>query len=264
MPVAVSAVNLAVDWVSVPIAVLLIPVAVVLKLPDVMSKLFAPSPMLDAFNPESVITPELPRIFIAPVELPILTPAPALVPILVEAVPVVLMLVMPVIDAPLAETVKPPEVDNAPTLLIVSCPLVPKDKLSLVLAGEIALVPLFLLQYPIVPLFDPVILPVQAKFPLAWVRVQPLFADPPARSIFPEVGYNTTPFAQVLAVALYCKTNASVAGLIVCPEAIVKVPDIEALLVIKSPVLEMLHPDVPVISLSVPVLAPVKLNCSPV
>ena len=56
-----------VDRMSVPIAVLLIPVAVVLKLPDVISKLFAPVLIDEALNPERVSVPEVAVKFSAPV-----------------------------------------------------------------------------------------------------------------------------------------------------------------------------------------------------
>src|SRR6188768_4294719 len=52
-------VNAAVDGVEAPRAVALIPVAVVLKLPEVMTKLFAPVEILEALKPERVRAPEV-------------------------------------------------------------------------------------------------------------------------------------------------------------------------------------------------------------
>ena len=51
--------------------------------------------------------------------------------------------------------------------------------------GDIIPVALFLLQYPIVPLFVPVIFPVQVKFPFEFVTVHPVELLPPASKTSP-------------------------------------------------------------------------------
>lgn len=66
-PVDVNVVNFPVDAVDVPIAVLFIPVAVVLKFPDVKVKLFAPESIDEALSPDSANAPDVPIIFVAPV-----------------------------------------------------------------------------------------------------------------------------------------------------------------------------------------------------
>ena len=67
VPVDERVVKAPVDGVVAPIAVLLIPVAVAVKLPEVISKLFTPALIDDADNPERLNTPEVAVRLIAPV-----------------------------------------------------------------------------------------------------------------------------------------------------------------------------------------------------
>src|SRR5579871_3788302 len=62
-----SVVKAAVDGVVNPIAVELIPVAVVLKFPEVIKRLFAPVEMVEALSPERFNAPDVPVRFNAPV-----------------------------------------------------------------------------------------------------------------------------------------------------------------------------------------------------
>ena len=64
---SVTLVNLPVEAVVAPIAVELIPVAVVLKFPEVKVKLFAPLLIDDADNPDNDKVPEVAVKFSAPV-----------------------------------------------------------------------------------------------------------------------------------------------------------------------------------------------------
>ena len=64
---AVNVVTTAVDGVVAPIAVLLIPVAVTLKLPAPMSKLFTPNCNVEAERPDNVSAPDVPVILTTPV-----------------------------------------------------------------------------------------------------------------------------------------------------------------------------------------------------
>ena len=66
-PVSVTEVNLPVDAVVAPMAVELIPVAVVLKFPDVKVKLLAPLLIDEADNPDKDNVPEVAVKFSAPV-----------------------------------------------------------------------------------------------------------------------------------------------------------------------------------------------------
>ena len=105
LPEEESVVNAPVDGVSVPMAVLLIPVAVVLKLAEVIVNALAPVLTDDALRPDKVSAPEVPVIFTAPVVTvkpleAVNNPADVIVP-----VPVVAML---------------PEVDSTPFSLMVS------------------------------------------------------------------------------------------------------------------------------------------------
>ena len=65
-PVVVRVVKLPVDGVVTPIAVLLMPVAVVVKLDDVNVRAFAPASNVDAPSPVRTIAPDVPVIFTAP------------------------------------------------------------------------------------------------------------------------------------------------------------------------------------------------------
>jgi hypothetical protein len=65
--VSVTPVNLPVDAVVAPIAVELIPVAVVLKLDDVNVKALAPVEIEEAESPDKVNVPDVPVRFRAPV-----------------------------------------------------------------------------------------------------------------------------------------------------------------------------------------------------
>ena len=81
----------AVDWTSVPIAVPLMPVAVVLKFPEVISKLLPPVLMLEAPNPERLRAPEVAVKFNAPVVWVKPLEAVRRPPAVIEPVPVVWM-----------------------------------------------------------------------------------------------------------------------------------------------------------------------------
>lgn len=90
---SVTDVNLPVDAVVAPMAVLFIPVAVVLKFPDVKVKLFAPELIDEAPSPDSAKAPDVPVIFVAPVVCvnpfdAVSSPADVTVPVpLVETLP---------------------------------------------------------------------------------------------------------------------------------------------------------------------------------
>jgi hypothetical protein len=93
VPVAVRLVNAPVDGVVAPMAVELIPVAVVFRLPAVMVRLFPPAEMLEADNPDKAKAPEVAVRFSAPVVwvsplLAVSVPAAVTVPLpLVEMFP---------------------------------------------------------------------------------------------------------------------------------------------------------------------------------
>ena len=95
VPVEESVVKAPVEGVVAPIAVLLMPVAVTLKLPDVMSKLFPPVEIEDAFKPLKVNVPEVAVRFNAPVVCvnpldAVNKPAEVIVPVpVVETLPLV-------------------------------------------------------------------------------------------------------------------------------------------------------------------------------
>ena len=114
LPVDDRVVKAAVDGVVVPIAVLLIPVAVVVKLPEIISKLLTPVEMLEALRPDKERVPDVavrlsaPVVWVKPLEA-VRVPAEVIAP-----VPVVLML---------------PEVESTPFSLMVSA-VTPPDLMT--------------------------------------------------------------------------------------------------------------------------------------
>lgn len=91
LPLEERVVNAPDDCVSVPIAVPLIPVAVVLKLPDVIVRSLTPALMLDADSPERVSVPDVavklsaPVVCVKPFDA-VSKPAEVIVPVLVVAI----------------------------------------------------------------------------------------------------------------------------------------------------------------------------------
>jgi hypothetical protein len=132
-PVSVTLVNLPVDAVVAPIAVELIPVAVVLKWPDVMVKSLAPVFIDEAPKPDKAKAPEVPVRLIAPVvnvkpllavnvcvdvKAPVFVVVTPVAPIVMAEVLVVPMVITPFVEVPVpAVKTRFPPVDVVPELL---------------------------------------------------------------------------------------------------------------------------------------------------
>jgi hypothetical protein len=132
-PVVEIVVNAPVEGVVAPIAVPLIPVAVVLKLPEVTVKLFAPVLIEEAPSPDSAKAPEVPVKLIAPVVrvnplLAVKSAAEVMVPEpVVEILPVVVKVPDVLIDQvapPVRASVVPPV--EVPIVIALALALSPK------------------------------------------------------------------------------------------------------------------------------------------
>lgn len=150
-------VKAAVEGVVAPIAVEFIPVALAVKLEEVMVRGFAPVEIDDADRPERLSAPDVAVRFMAPLDR--VNPFDAL---------------------------KSPADVTAPDPVVVILPEV--VKLSPAVEGEIVDVPLFLVKNPTVPeVLVVVMLPLQTRLPFDPVIVHPLLPDPPASAISPFV-----------------------------------------------------------------------------
>lgn len=127
---------------------------------------------------------------------------PVALPITVLEIPEELILAVP------PETVSPPKPVSSPADVIVPEPVVEMLPELVTLSPAVAVervVPL-LVQYPTVPVAEPVIFPLQVKLPLELVTLQPVDPEPPPIRTSPvetlPIFIVPVPFASRLRVAL--------------------------------------------------------------
>ena len=214
VPVEVSVVNLPVEGVVKPIAVEFIPVAVVLKIDDVMVKALPPVSIDEAPSPERANAPEVPVRLIAPVV--------SVNPLLAVKRPADVTVPVPVVEIF-------PEVDKVPAVVIdqvappVSASVVPTVLFPKTIALALAEVPK--LTFPVVP--ESIVKAVPAA-DLSVKAPPAVKVDPPAAPIPNAVA--AAPMLTVVAFAL--KTVAVAAEVLRSPPLILMSP---AVFISKAP-----------------------------